>query len=149
MRRPGSRKRSGLIVCSIIVAILAAVLRLSWPRDRLLTDMARLVLRVDTSRDVRGEPKETVYWLDANRLVILSGDYDDPHRPDNWRGRAALFDISTHARTGLVGLTQFLNRPGLSVERVPTDFELSPNGTWLRFQNHVNGSNMPGVTAWK
>ena len=118
-----------------------------YPRERLLTEIAHPVVAIDTSIIAEHDPKETVYWLDTNRLLILTGDYDDPHRPQNWHGRAALYDVTTRIRRPLDSLTQLLNRPGLSLERGATDFELSPKGNWLRFQNHLNGPNFECVTV--
>src|ERR1051325_11199113 len=110
MRRATKLTGRWALSCGIMVGTIVAGIWLTYPRERLLTEITHPLIANDTSvcRPLRcegdqGDPKETVYWLDANKLVILTGDHDDLHRPDDWHGRAELFDIRTHSRRRLIG----------------------------------------------
>jgi hypothetical protein len=133
MPRAGRKTKRFVLGCGlvVVVATVAAVVWLSWPRERLLMEIAHPVVAIDTRHAGRGHPIETVSWVDSHRLLIITTEHIGRMGITDWKGHAELFDTATNTRTRLVGLTKLLNRPGLSHGRYPLNFQFSPVGTRL------------------
>jgi hypothetical protein len=133
--------------CAVLVMIVVLLSRFMLSDDRLHPEAARPIIRIEPAGDSQHNPKVRVHWLDAHRLIIINGDYVDKNLSNNWRGRADLIDISTRVRSRFACLDNFLNRPNHRMSNPPSEFELSPNGAWLMFQDHQAGERLEGDTS--
>jgi hypothetical protein len=66
-------------------------------------------------------------------------------QPDGWQGHEELFERNTRRRTPLPGLTALLLR--VSPLGAPYRFEMSPNRTWLVWNNYETGDHYPFPAA--
>ncbi len=141
MKRVTRKRRSlrtgiGLTAFALVVAVLWR----EWPRELLLTEVARPVVNV--------EPHESWYWLSDDQLLVMSVDREGRWPLLNtWQGHADLFDRKTHLRTLLPGLTTLLHRSDVSPQGAPSSFELSPGHTWLIWTNYRTPDNYPFPAA--
>jgi hypothetical protein len=130
MSGAGRKTRRWALGLSLLVATLAAVVWLSWPRERLLLEMAHAVVAIDAGLDKQGDPKEQVYWLTSKRLLIITTE-EDGSGTAKWTGHAEISESGTHVRTRLVGLTRLLNERSTTRLGKPFGFQLSPSGSRL------------------
>jgi hypothetical protein len=131
---PGRKTRRWALGCGPVLAILTAAIWLSWPRERLLMEIAHPVFRIDITINKQGHPNEQVYWLASNRFLIITTEHEGDERSIgrfDWKGQVELFNTDTHSRTRLVGLTNLLNGPRPFSYSRPNNFALSPNGSRL------------------
>ena len=120
-----------------LVALAAAAIYAVRPRQRLLTQVARPVLKLENGR-------EKYFWLSPDRLLLVTTLWkrDDGYDPNgvslhpNWRGWADLLDTTTHARTRLKPFTDLLNRTGVQTDSFAVD---SPDGGL--YWESANGQN--------
>ena len=147
MPSSGRKTRRWTIGCGLFVAILAAVVGFSWPRERLLLEMAHPVLTVDMGTDGWGYPKEQVYWLTSSRLLTVTTEYDDGTDQSEWNGHVELCDSGTYARTRPFGLAKLLNSRSLSALGRPREFQLSPTGARLYWLVRKSNGGFGNVVA--
>ena len=102
-----------------------------WPRERLLTAMARPLIPIDFDHY-----RDQFCWRSDHQLLLLTTQGDIAPVPHEdylvqtvWHGSADLFDISTRARTHLPGLTNLLNRDS-TFPVLTRDSLMSPDGRW-------------------
>jgi len=132
MDRNQKRRRRAVLIGALFVATLTT----GWlcrPEPTL----------IDISRAVGpfNREKQTWGWLSDEELIAVTTDTE----PDNllgavsdeihWQGHAELWNVNTGKRTPLSGLTALLNRERISPTGLPFDFKLSPNRTFLLWDN--------------
>jgi|SRR5579871_621249 len=126
MGRTGKRKwgwLAGMVLAGVTLMIGGWRV---WPHKRLLLEVARPIVPLDiTCSAFDSPPNEQAYWLSTNRLLIFTADQGTPGE------HVDLFDIPSHTRTHLNGLTHLLRRPNTSLLGARSNWELSPRGTWL------------------
>jgi hypothetical protein len=121
----------GLVVMALVVVAIWQV----WPRERLLTEIARPIAPVDTKR-------EQSCWRSERQLLVLNSIHGGPlsenvrNDKKDWKGFADLLDIDTGVRNRLSGLTNLLNEKG-EIPTVRPDSFSSPDGTWFLWRSGV------------
>jgi hypothetical protein len=116
----------------VAVALAVVAIWREWPRERLLIEVARPIVKMDAE-------KTSVCWRSTRQLLIVTTE-QGASVADNgngtpkwtaWKGYADLLDTTTHTRSRLTALTDLLKRTSVYSVGQPTSFELSPDGTWL------------------
>src|SRR5437763_7225353 len=111
MPRTARKTRRPAFACGFAIALLTALVWLSWPRERLLLALAHPIVAVDTGLDATSaRPKQTVYWLTASKLLILTTEQGGQVNHAAWHGYAELFDALEKKRTRLTALNTLLSR---------------------------------------
>jgi hypothetical protein len=129
-------RRAGIALC--LGALIVSIVWLAWPREHLLTDGAHPVMQV--------APREYWCWLSNDQLMVTTVDREGGmEKPDGWQGHEDLFERNTRRRIPLPGLTTLLLR--VSPLGAPYSFEMSPNHTWLVWNNYVTGDHYPFPAA--
>ena len=136
------RLRAGIGLIGGAFAVLATVA--VWPRERLLTEVARPVMNVQSA-------KQTLYWLSDHRLLHIATDEFGAfvRRPQgrpiwqNWNGSADLIDPVAKTTTQLPALTDLLKRTTEFPARAPDDFAASPDGEWVLWYTYIQEHSRP------
>ena len=111
-----------------------------WPRERLLTEVARAIGQV--------KPQESWSWLTSDKLLVITTEQEGHWTGSpSWKGQVDQFNCGTHQRIPLPGLTRLFNHPDISPLGLPNSMELSPGHTWLIWNNHRTGDMYPFPAA--
>lgn len=134
-----SRKRNlaPVGVAAFALAGAAVAAWLVWAREPTLAEKAQRIAPLDTSHLPQSLlPRERAYWLSPSELLIDTNDQDRPIMT-GWRGHLDAFNLRTHNRCRLTGVTDQLRRLPLQLE--PTVFLASPDGQWLYWASDFAG----------
>lgn len=140
----------GMVVVALIVVAIWKV----WPRERLLMEVAHPIVKVEPERvDYADAENEETYWLSASQLLIVTPDPKNADRDrqvqngvyaqKTWQGSADMLDTSTHKKSHLTALTRLIQRTTVRPMWRPDSFEISPDGTWLRWQTYGGSDGWP------
>jgi len=138
------RRRIGLFAGALIVATLTTVW-LCHPEPTLI-DISHAVGTVD-------EEKQDWKWLSDVELLVVATDKE----PDNllgaeneethWQGHVEICNVVTGKRKQMAGLTNLLNRKGVSPTGRPELCAFSPDLTWLAWYNQKTLDHWPFPAA--
>jgi hypothetical protein len=127
--------RAGVGIGVLALAVVA-IWRL-WPRERLLMEVARPIVKVDAEHT-------SVCWLSDQQLLIVTnkeavgvGNRSGTSNPAHWQGSVDLLNIATHKRSHLTALANLFQREMIAPLTVPENLEASPDGNWLRWDTHA------------
>lgn len=130
MRRIGKRKGIQLLTIGLVVGLAAIGIWIAVPKQRLLLEQAHAIAAIHTN-----EPWEDQWvWISDTELLMLMTD-PGADETTGWRGRVERWNIATGAKTHQPGLTALMNRKDLSPGGTPFWFELSPDHSWLLWNN--------------
>jgi hypothetical protein len=134
MLHSNKRTRFWLAGCLILIAGLAAGLWLTYPRERLLTQIARPIAAVKS--------KEEFHWLSMDRLLIVTTQRDGGVAFRQWRGFAETYDLPSLARAKWPELNNLIFRVDSGPWGSPQEFQPSPAGVCLYWTNKVAGGRL-------
>lgn len=118
--------RAGVV--TVVLALAVVAIWKVWPRERLLTEVARPVVKVDVE-------KEQMCWKSDTQLLLLTTT-GGRFPATQWKGFVDLISSNTGVRTRLSGLTTLLNRIG-DDPSIGSDGFTSPDGTWFLWRSGV------------
>lgn len=113
----------------VVVALVVATTWKFWPRERLLMEVARPVVKIN--------PYTDYFWLSVHQLLILTSKRTTANsvvgfgQRTTWKVAADILDTTTGAKTHLSRLTSVLLHASVPVSAHP--FDLSPDGKWLQW----------------
>jgi len=138
----------------IAVALVVVTIWRAWPRERLLIEVARPIVKVEPEWSNYSDPEnEETYWLTSNQLLIVTPDQNNRDRDRHdlygnyaqktWQGSADILNTKTHTRSHLSALTDLIERTTVRPMWRPDRFELSPDGTWIQWQTYSGSDGWP------
>lgn len=145
MRKDNRRRWKWLTAGALVVACLTTTTWL-YGRERTLVDMAHTVGPMN-------ENKQRWIWVSDEELLVVTTDrepanlYGKVTEEIHWQGHAELWNVVSGKHRQLSGLTALLNREGVSPTGIPSLIGMSPNRTWLRWDNHKTLDSWPFPVA--
>lgn len=122
----------------MVGALAAAGIARMWPHERLLMQVAHPVIGIDPD-------SQQTCWLSSHQLLIVTTS-NSGYTKGNWQGEAEIYDMASHTRNRLTSLTNLLLRTTVDPMGAVGRFEMSPDGTWLRWEAYFgHGAARPSL----